>query len=476
MFLKIFAPFVPNPGGAVWIALLVAFIAFADHARWRSRRNLSLCALLLLAPVMADIMRYEDDPGSRMAALAFTLVFLLTAAYAAWGVALSRQGDESPWPPNLSARPLRVLLGIVLLLDLTVVLGRHPDDAGYYTNLGARRWAETGTIPYADLKLRGPDAPGYGASATYGPLLYVAHMPFQLLVGADRNPPEMDPKSPAYVRPPVLATQLTCYAFLLLGVFSLFLIVRRAAGEETALAAAALYAGSPYVLGLGGAKMVIGGLAFISHIAPSAVMLAALALAHRPFASGMTLAAATGVLFYPVFAFPAWFGWRLWRRDSPWRFALGFAVAGALIATLVVLSSRGPGGEDPLRSFLQSTLEHQEGTSSREYGASKFGFWGTHPGLASYFQVPVFGSSSLFKPTFLLYALFSASCFFLARGRTLVQLAGLTAALAAAVQLWKTHAAGSYVEWYLPFLIVALVAGGERAQDAAKAESPPASA
>ncbi len=32
------------------------------------------------------------------------------------------------------------------------------------------------------------------------------------------------------------------------------------------------------------------------------------------------------------------------------------------------------------------------------------------------------------------------------------------ALLAAAFQLWKTHAGGTYVEWYLPFLLLALAA------------------
>ena len=30
--------------------------------------------------------------------------------------------------------------------------------------------------------------------------------------------------------------------------------------------------------------------------------------------------------------------------------------------------------------------------------------------------------------------------------------------ISAAVQLWKSHAAGTYVEWYLPFLLIALLA------------------
>ena len=55
--------------------------------------------------------------------------------------------------------------------------------------------------------------------------------------------------------------------------------------------------------------------------------------------------------------------------------------------------------------------------------------------------------------------------FFLARGRSLAQLALLIAAMAAAVQLWKTHAGGTYVMWYLPFLLLGLfgrAAGGPK--------------
>ena len=77
--------------------------------------------------------------------------------------------------------------------------------------------------------------------------------------------------------------------------------------------------------------------------------------------------------------------------------------------------------------------------------------------MAGFWQNPVVGSGSLFKPTFLLYVLLVASSFVLARGWSIAQLAGLTACLTAAVQLWKTNATGSYVEWYLPLLIVAVL-------------------
>ena len=43
----------------------------------------------------------------------------------------------------------------------------------------------------------------------------------------------------------------------------------------------------------------------------------------------------------------------------------------------------------------------------------------------------------------------------------MTSLAAATVVLGAGVQLWKTHGGGTYIEWYLPFLILALVAGSE---------------
>ncbi len=45
----------------------------------------------------------------------------------------------------------------------------------------------------------------------------------------------------------------------------------------------------------------------------------------------------------------------------------------------------------------------------------------------------------------------------MSRGRSVTQLAFLTAAVAIAVQLWKSHAGGTYVEWYYPFFLIGLL-------------------
>lgn len=445
----------PNQAGALWIGLIVTFIVFGDFRRPWTRRNLALAFLLLMAPLLTDVMTWQE---SRLR-IVFTAAFVVTAAYTAWGVALARrQPGTSAWKPNLPIGALGALVLAMTVMNAAVVLGRSPDDAGIYTNLGAQRWLETGTIPYGDANLTGPEAPAFGAAATYGPLLYVVHMPAQFALGRADNPPEASPRDRTYANPPVLATQLTCLAFQLIALAALLSIVSREAGLAAALGAVALYAGSPYVVGLGSDTYVIGGLRYISHIAPPAMVLLAFATARRPMLSGMLLAGGAGMLFYPAFMFPVFLGWHWWRsRSDGVRFAIGFALVAAVLAVGIVCYTHAPEGQSTLRMFLQSTLEHQEGTGAREYGTSTFSFWGTHPELA-FWETPLFGSTSLFKPTFLVFAAFAASMFFLAQGRTTAQLAGLVAAVGAGVQLWKTHAQGSYVEWYYPLLLIALFA------------------
>jgi hypothetical protein len=471
---QIWGRLVPNQAGALWLGLIVAFVVFGDFRRPFSRRNGALLLVLAMAPLLVDVLSWWERP----ARIVFTAIFGLTAAYTAWGIRLSRRGQAAAWEPNLPARALVLLLLGLVLLNTAVVMGRKPDDAGAYTNLGAQRWLETGRIPYGDTLLRGPDAPAFGAAATYGPLLYVAHMPAQLLLGRPHNPPTAVPKEKTYVWPPVLATKLTCLAFHLIGLVALFYAVRRHSTAAVALGAAALYAGSPYLVGLGSDDFVIGGLRYISHIAPTAMVLLAFVALGRPLLSGALLAAGGGVLFYPAFMFPAFFGWHWWksRRDGL-RFAAGFAAVLLLLVAGVVWFTHAPPGQSALRLFLESTLEHQEGTGAREYGSSPTGFWGTHPELAAFWQKPLFGETSLFKPTFLLFATLASAMFLLARGRSRPQLAGLLAAVGAGVQLWKTHAQGSYVEWYLPLLLIALFAGAAATAEAsAPAEAAPRTA
>ena len=188
---------VPDQAGVLWIGGLVTFLVFANLERWRSRRNLTLCALLVMAPLLVDLIHWRG----RAAALIFAAIYVFTACYAVWALVLGFKETGIRWSPNLSRRGLLALLAVVLTLNAVIVFGRPPDDAGYYTNLAAQRWTETGNLPYGDPLLKGPGSPAHGAAATYGPLLYASHVPFQWVLGPRRNPADANPADPAYIFP-----------------------------------------------------------------------------------------------------------------------------------------------------------------------------------------------------------------------------------------------------------------------------------
>src|SRR4029077_13367064 len=95
------------------------------------------------------------------------------------------------------------------------------------------------------------------------------------------------------------------------------------------------------------------------------------------------------------------------------------------------------------------------------------------------FSIPGLDPQSPFtKPLFLGLAALSILGFFLARNRRPAQLAFLLAAIAAAVQLWKTQATGTYVEWYYPLLLIGIFADRPTAAAVSSvgSEGPPAQA
>ena len=122
-----------------------------------------------------------------------------------------------------------------------------------------------------------------------------------------------------------------------------------------------------------------------------------------------------------------------------------------------------PGGknnESAIQTIYESTVGHQE--AKEAYGSSTFSFWGTHPRVAAFWQKPLIQSWYLLEPSFLVFSIFIVTTFFIVRNRTVSQLALLTAAVAIAIQLWKSHAGGTYVEWYLPFFLIGLFCQKEK--------------
>jgi Na+/proline symporter len=210
------------------------------------------------------------------------------------------------------------------------------------------------------------------------------------------------------------------------------------------------------VLGVGGDDYYIGGMTYISHLAPTAITLLALALVRAPAAAGVALAAAAGLGFYPAFMAPAWLGHYWDRPRSRWTFAAGFAIAALAIAIPVLLMSRAAAGHNVIGTILSDTFGHH--TDPRHYGFSPFSFWGQRQGIRGWFNRPLAGASGFTTPLFLVFVAFVSATFWLARRTRPAELALVMAAVAIASSLQKIHPTGTYVAWAYPFLMIGLFA------------------
>jgi hypothetical protein len=364
------------------------------------------------------------------------------------------------WVPNVALVPAAILAIVLLAADIGIAIARPPDDAGWFVNLGAQRLRERGRLPYGDPLLTA--TPG----AAYGPLLYAAHVPFQILLSPDPvNPvsplrPDLT-SGPPYYLPPALATKLCTAAFHIAGVFALFVAARRLANAHVAWALVCLYCGSLAVLGIGGREDQVAGITFVSHIAPASMTLLAFAALSAPALSGTLLALATGVGFYPAFMAPAWLGFYWNDAAKRIRFVLGFAIVALIVAGGVYALSRPAGDRSRIGTIMYDTFGHH--TDPAGYGSSVFGFWGQREGLRRVLSSPLLGGSGLTSPAWLTFAAFLGATFLVARGKRPADLALLAGAVALGATLVKPHATGTYLAWWYPLLLLGFFAkGGER--------------
>lgn len=450
---------VPGQSGVLWLSLVLLLAIGIDFEHLGHPRNIDLIATQAVGVCMFEILRFfqalQSPTYVHLLDWVFSVIFALSLFLIARALWRIRRPVAQPWRQTLPVRALVAIVAVLVVCDVAVALVREPDDAGFFINLGAQRLRERHRLPYGDPLLDG------SAGAAYGPLLYVAHVPFQLALA----PTPVNAESPdrpvlgaasRYHLPPLLATKLCAITFHLIGVLALVTIGRRLAGEAAAWAVAALYCGSAYVLGVGGDESFIGGMTFVSHVAPAAATLLAFAALARPAFAGVLLTIATGIGLYPAFLAPAWLG-HYW--DSPrarWRFLAGLAIAGIAIAAGVLLLSRPAPDRTLIGTILFDTFGHH--TDPAHYGNSPFGFWGQRTGIRGWMMHPLLAASSFSTPAFLLFAGFSAVSFRIARRTDGRQLALLTAAITIGATLLKIHPTGAYVAWYYPFLLLGLFA------------------
>jgi hypothetical protein len=306
-------------------------------------------------------------------------------------------------------------------------------------------------------------------AAAYGPVLFLAHIPFQWLFDPEPvNGPGLDHpfhEGDVYYLPPMQASQLATLTFHLVGVAAMILAVTRLASAQVAWALAALYCGSAYVIGVGGPTESIGGLTFISHTAAPALAMVAFACLGSPLVAGIFLALSVATVFYPLFFIPAWLGY-YWRKPGAvTRFLAGMAIATVVVGGPVLARSRPIEGHTLIGTIVRETIGHHQGADT--YGLTPFGFWGQRGGVRAWLQQELVPGQAVSTPMFLVMALIAGLCFIPGLTATPQQLALLSGASAILVEVWKILGTGVYVTWYYAFLLIGFFAYARPAMTAA---------
>lgn len=463
----------PTQSAALWISAIVTLLVAFDASRPTAVTNVDAAVLLVVGVLLFDVLRFfallTDPVYFALLDFIFSAVVAVSLLLAVRAVWRARVADATRWRPAVPMRTLVLLTIGLLFMDALVVTVRRADDAGDYTNLGGQRLRERGLFPYGDPLLSG--SPG----AAYGPVLFLAHIPFQWLFDrAPVNRPSDHPLNEGrdYRTPPEQATQLATLAFHLLAVGSLFAAARRMANAHVAWGLVAIYCASAYVLGVGGEIETVGGLTFISHTAPPALALAAFACLDWPVVAGVLLALSIATVFYPLFFIPAWLGYYSRRPGAVVRFVGGLALAAVVVGGPVLARSRALEGRSVLGTVVRETLGHHQ--ASNAYGTTPFGFWGGRGGVRAALQREIVPEQPITTPVFLMVATLALLAYVPARHVSPAGLALLSGASAVLVEVWKILGTGVYVTWYFPFLLLGFfAAGGARPEPDATAEARP---
>jgi hypothetical protein len=330
---------------------------------------------------------------------------LYLAARMAWiGFGRARPGaPRGASSPVLSNRLLAVGLLAIIAGRLALAIASHAiSDVGVSSIVGGHRILDGLPLYYA----------GSGHADTYGPIAYLAYVPFVWLFSL------------------ATAAKSAAIAFdvvTLAGLIALGIRMRGGKeGRRLGLLLAWSWAACPFTL-----------LALMEHTNDGLIaMLSVLALLAfaSPGARGAMLGLATAAKFSPavllgLFAHPAGRG-----RKATVACVAAFA---AVVITAIGLSLPAGG----IREFYDHTIGYQLSRSD------VFSPWALHAGLKPIARVIEVAVLAL-----------AAAVAFVPRRRSFVQVSALAAMLTIAVQLPAIHWFYYYIVWFMPFVLVALLA------------------
>ena len=393
----------------VWLPLCLLFLVpFFDPRRpWR------LVHLDLLVLLGLGISLFFFNRAEITASVGLTYPVLGYFLLRGLGVGLRPREQSGPLIPLAPVRWLAI--GVFALLAVRAALNivdSHVIDIGVAGVIGGDR------IGHGAPLYQGGFSPGLDLRGdVYGPINYLAYLPFTAIFGWNGHWGNGDPA----------AAHAAAIVFDLLCVIGLVVLGRRLRqgedGRALGWALAFAWVACPWTL------YVMNANANDSLIA--ALSIGALIALRSAGTRGVFVGLAAAAKFGPAALAPLFATVDTERR---WRGALIFSAAFAVVIVLAFVPFIPDGG---LRELYDRTLGYQATRSS------PFSVWGQAPSLDWLQSVARVCAAAL-----------AIGVAFWPRQKTAIQVAALAAAVTIAVQLTAGHWFYFYVVWFLPFVLV----------------------
>jgi hypothetical protein len=374
---------------------------------WRHPWRVEHLDLLALAGFFPVAMLLSDDIGRTglwLAAACLGWLFgrMLGAAFGLWRMPELR--------PAVTSRRLGLAILILLLIRAGSLAGSNILDVGRASSLGAWRILH-GLHLYGATSWAGPGGLVIYHPDSYGPFAYYAYIPFVAVLP---------------VAPAVISTLLPALCFDALTLAGLHRLGHRLGGRPLAQAFVFAYLLYPFPdLSL----MAETNDALIAGLCVWAIV----AVAEHPATRGLLLAAAALTKFVPALLALQFLGIRRGR----WRYALAFVLALTAMLAWPLINS-GPG------QFLDSTFGYQ---LFQRGGGIQFSIW-------TYLPHAAIVARAVLAAALVLLAL---SPMLRPPVEDARQHAALAAALLIGAQLLLGYWFYSYLTWFYPLLIIAII-------------------